>query len=70
MPVSISKNDLADVVEIDGQPKIKSIIPGGINGDVATCAIAVNAIGSIVSAKPGLRTMADMPPITFFNALS
>ena len=67
---AVGQNDPADVVEIDGQPKIKSIIPGGINGDVATCAIAVNAIGSIVSAEPGLRTMADMPPITFFNALT
>ena len=67
---TVGQNDPADVVEIDGQPKIKSIIPGGINGDVATCAIAVNAIGSIISAEPGLRTMADVPPITFFSTLT
>lgn len=58
----------ADTVEIAGDPPIKSVIPGGVNGDVATCAITVNAIKSIVTANPGLRTMADIPPVTFFES--
>ena len=58
----------ADMIEIVGDPSIKSVIDGGVNGDVATCAITVNAVKSIVTAQPGLRTMADVPPVTFFEA--
>lgn len=57
----------ADTVEIAGDPSFKSTIPGGVNGDVATCAITVNAIGAILSAAPGLRTMADIAPVTCWD---
>jgi 4-hydroxy-tetrahydrodipicolinate reductase len=36
-------------------------IPGGIHGDVATAAIVVNAVPVVLSAKPGLITMIDVP---------
>ena len=65
---AVGQADPADTVQIIGDPPIKSIIPGGVNGDVATCAITVNAIKSIVTAQPGLRTMADIPPVTFFES--
>ena len=65
---AVGQADPADTVEIIGDPPIKSVISGGVNGDVATCAITVNAIKSIVTAPPGLRTMADIPPVTFFEA--
>lgn len=64
---AVGQADPADTIEIVGDPPIKSVIPGGVNGDVATCAITVNAIKSIVTAPPGLRTMADIPPVTFFE---
>ncbi len=66
---AVGQDDPADTVEITGDPPIKSVIPGGVNGDVATCAITVNAIKSIVTANPGLRTMSDIAPITFFESL-
>lgn len=53
-----------DRISIEGTPCIDSVIDGGVNGDTATCAIAVNAISALVQAPPGLRTMADMPPIS------
>jgi 4-hydroxy-tetrahydrodipicolinate reductase len=56
-----------DSVEIEGNPRIVSRIDGGVNGDIATCAISINAIKGILTAKPGLRTMTDMPVITFFS---
>lgn len=56
-----------DEVIIKGLPEIKSKIKGGVNGDQATCAVAVNATASILKARPGLLTMADMPMISFFN---
>lgn len=54
-----------DVVEITGEPNIRSVIPGGVNGDVATCAIVVNAVQSVVAAEPGLKTMVDVPLVAF-----
>lgn len=56
-----------DTVEIEGAPSIKSTIPGGVNGDVATCAITINSVKQILKARPGLRTMADIPMISFFS---
>jgi len=56
-----------DQVHIDGEPEIKSRIAGGVNGDIATCAITLNAVRSILQAGPGLKTMAQIPPIAFFK---
>lgn len=52
-------------VEIDGQPPIKSTIENGVNGDIATCAITLNAVRSALESTPGLKTMAQIPPIAF-----
>jgi hypothetical protein len=56
-----------DQVHIDGEPEIKSRIAGGVNGDIATCAITLNAIRSVLQAGPGLKTMAQIPPIAYFK---
>lgn len=56
-----------DQIHIDGEPQIKSRIAGGVNGDIATCAITLNTVRSILQATPGLKTMAQIPPISFFN---
>eukprot|EP01105_Mastigella_eilhardi_P025804 TRINITY_DN7158_c0_g1_i1.p1 TRINITY_DN7158_c0_g1~~TRINITY_DN7158_c0_g1_i1.p1 ORF type:complete len:366 (+),score=97.00 TRINITY_DN7158_c0_g1_i1:160-1098(+) len=50
-----------DTVHIHGEPEVTSTIVGGVNGDVSTCAIICNCIGSLLAAKPGLATMADIP---------
>jgi len=42
-------------------------IEGGINGDIATCAIIINAVKQIVRTTPGLKTMIDIPVVSFFN---
>ncbi len=64
---AVAHPEPADTVEIQGNPSFKSVIPGGINGDVATCAITVNAIRSIIDAPAGLRTMVDISPVAFFG---
>jgi 4-hydroxy-tetrahydrodipicolinate reductase len=64
---AVGEPESYDQVHIDGEPPIQSRIAGGVNGDVATCAIALNAVRSILQASPGLKTMADIPPIAFFN---
>jgi len=54
-----------DSVEIKGWPAMTSVIEGGVNGDVATCAIVLNAVRSAMAAERGLKTMLDVPPVTF-----
>ena len=55
-----------DEVVIKGTPDIRSVIEGGVNGDVATCAITLNTIPQLLRAAPGLKTMVDIPPVSFF----
>lgn len=50
-----------DSVEIVGSPNFQSLIPGGINGDIATCAIVLNSLPGVLRAEPGLKTMIDLP---------
>ena len=64
---SIGEKDPADTIEIKGLPDITSIIPGGVNGDVATCAITINAVRSITAISAGLKTMVDIPVIAYFS---
>jgi 2,4-diaminopentanoate dehydrogenase len=67
---AVGHPDPRDAVEVTGDPSFTSVIPGGIHGDVATCAIVVNAVRSLLVAPPGLRTMADLPPVAFFQDAS
>jgi 4-hydroxy-tetrahydrodipicolinate reductase len=64
---SVGEPDPEDSIEIQGNPHIKSIIQGGLNGDVATCAITINAVKQVLTAQPGLRTMVDIPVVSFFQ---
>jgi len=50
-----------DRIIVDGTPPMDVVVKGGIPGDIATCAIVANAIVPIMNAKPGLRTMAEVP---------
>lgn len=52
-----------DSIKISGHPSLDVEIKG-TNGDLATAAIAVNAIKRVRSAAPGLITMRDMPMAT------
>jgi len=53
--------DPVDSIELNGVPDLKLAIPGGIHGDLATAAIAVNCIPALLEAKPGLLTSRDIP---------
>ncbi|MEK6627693.1 MAG: dihydrodipicolinate reductase [Bdellovibrionota bacterium] len=54
-----------DTIQISGDPMIRSSIDGGINGDVATCAITLNAIHSVLLSRPGLVTMSDITAVAY-----
>ena len=64
---AIGEKNSHDTIEIKGTQDITSTIKGGVNGDIATCAVTINAIKSILNATPGLRTMADVPVVSFFD---
>ena len=59
--------DPQDTVDIEGDPPVHMRITGGLHGDVATAAIAVNAIPSVMRAAPGLASMRDVPLVHFFR---
>ncbi len=54
-----------DAVKVTGEPAFRSVIEGGINGDIATCAIVLNAVRSIGEVEPGLKTMLDLPAVAY-----
>lgn len=60
---AIGQLDPFDRVVIEGDPKLDVVIPGGVHGDTATCAIVLNALPRILKAAPGLHTMATIPLI-------
>jgi 4-hydroxy-tetrahydrodipicolinate reductase len=61
---AVGQLDPQERVHIYGSPEFDLIIPGGINGDAATCSVITNAIPVVANAAPGLRTMVDIPPIS------
>jgi len=53
-----------DTITIKGHPDLKVTLQG-TNGDLATVAMAVNAIYRVQSAPPGVVTMRDLPIVTW-----
>ncbi len=51
----------ADRVIVRGIPDVEMEIKHGVHGDRATAAMVVNAIPRVVSARPGVLTMDDIP---------
>ncbi len=64
---TVGEEESYDEIIIKGNPNIKSKIAGGVNGDVATCAIVVNCCKGILRAQSGLRTMTDIPLVSYFS---
>ncbi len=61
---AVGEPESYDEVRVIGTPNITSRIAGGVNGDIATCAITLNAAHSVVEAQPGLRGMGDVPMVS------
>jgi len=54
-----------DTILITGNPDLEIRLKG-TNGDIATVAIAVNAVRRVCEAPPGLVTMRDLPIVTIW----
>jgi len=50
-----------DEIHIDGVPPMHMVIHGGTHGDRATVGMVVNSIPLVVTARPGLLTVLDLP---------
>lgn len=61
---AIDESPDGDFITIEGRPDL-SVELKGTNGDLATVAIVVNAVQSVIDAEPGLMTMRDLPLVTF-----
>jgi 4-hydroxy-tetrahydrodipicolinate reductase len=60
---ALDAGDDGDTISISGVPDLVVRLKG-TNGDLATVAIAVNAIRRVSEAAPGLVTMRDLPIVT------
>ena len=66
---AVGQADPRERIQIAGTPSFDLIIPGGINGDIATCAVIANAIPIVATAPAGLHTMVDLPPLSCAQAV-
>jgi hypothetical protein len=60
---ALDAGDDGDTIKINGVPDLEVKLKG-TNGDIATVAIAVNAVRRVKEAAPGLVTMRDLPIVT------
>ena len=62
--------DPRESILIEGSPSVDLTIKGGVHGDLATAAVAVNCIPRVINAQPGLSTMKDLAlPSTWLGDL-
>jgi 4-hydroxy-tetrahydrodipicolinate reductase len=50
-----------DEIELEGDPGIRVLIPGGTPGDKATCWTVVHAAPLVQGSEPGLISVLDLP---------
>lgn len=63
--VALDEMEDGDTILIFGKPDLEVRLRG-TNGDIATVAIAVNAVHRVYEAPPGLITMRDLPIVTIW----
>ncbi len=67
MEAYIGAPESYDEITLHGVPNLTLRIPGGVPGDVATASIVVNSIPKVLSSRPGLQTMKDLPVPSFYG---
>ena len=59
--IALGAKDPRDEIELEGEPGLKCVIPGGTQGDKATAWTVVHAAPLVQGAEPGLITVLDLP---------
>lgn len=68
LEMSLGARDPRDVIEIDSRPPIRMVIPGGIQGDLATAAILANCVPALARSRSvGLMSMRDLPMLPYYR---
>jgi hypothetical protein len=68
LEMSLGAKDPRDVIDIDGTPRIRTVIPGAIQGDQATAAILANCVPAIARSRMvGLLAMRDLPLLPYYK---
>ena len=67
MEAYIGAPESYDEIRLKGVPNLTLRIPGGVPGDVATASIVVNSIPKVLSSRPGLQTMKDLPVPSYYG---
>jgi len=57
---AVGAEDPRDEIELDADPPVRLVVPGGIDGDVATVQLVLNAVPAVVE-RTGLLTVLDLP---------
>jgi 2,4-diaminopentanoate dehydrogenase len=57
----VGAKEASDTIELEGEPNLRMMIPGGTPGDTTTAAIVVNLVPALLAAPAGLRTARDLP---------
>jgi len=60
LTIAIGAEDPRDEIELDADPPVRLVIPGGIAGEEATTAAVLNAVGAVTELR-GLVTVLDLP---------
>ncbi len=60
LTIAVGAEDPHDEVELDADPPLRLVIPGGIAGEEATTAAVLNAVGAVTELR-GLVTVLDLP---------
>ncbi len=58
---AVGEKNPRDRIVIDGEPRIESVIPGGIHGDTGTCAVVTNLVRRLAASPlTGVVTLRDL----------
>lgn len=60
LTIAVGAEDPRDEVELDADPPVRVVVPGGLAGDAATAAAVVNAASAVTELR-GLVTVLDLP---------
>ena len=59
---AVGEKDVRDKIVIDGEPRIESVIPGGVGGDAGTCAVMTALVRRVAACgQTGLLSLKDLP---------
>ena len=58
---ALGGTETGDYITLEGTPRVRMAIRPEVDGGVGTIAMCVNMIPHVINARPGLKTMIDLP---------